>query len=488
MILTPFKTLIKERCGFRFNDLRMYALQKGIQSRMSSLGMVSQEEYLKYLISVSDGEEFNCLVNLLTVNETYFYREPVHLGLLAEKLVPELLQTKKNGEKIRILSAGCSTGEEPYSIVMALIEKYGNSAADMFHITGVDIDSHVVSRAERGVFSSHSFRGFPEELKEKYFIKIDGSSYKIKDGLKRQVNFMVFNLLNDGYPEYLTNMDVVFYRNVSIYFESDIQRRIFEKLSELLNPKGFIIVSATETMAHNIGIMTLQEIDEVFIYRKGFDIDNIKRSGDKPAAPSFKSQIPAPPAQVKKNFAPASSQTKDKYADVDAMFEEALTLAKTKKYDEALRMIETVTAMDAGFKKAHALKAGILINLKRLDEAERLCAMRLETDRWCLESVLLLGIIAKIKEDCDSAISRFKEAIYISSSCWLAHFYLAETYRAKGDIGKSCREYEIAMNLIKKVGAEGHGLTFFPLSFPAEQIAHLCGHNLERLKRDFQFA
>jgi chemotaxis protein methyltransferase CheR len=447
--------------------------------------MISQKEYLKYFIS--DEEEFNCLANLLTVNETYFYREPVHLRLLAEKLVPELLQTKKNGEKIRILSAGCSTGEEPYSIFMALIEKYGDSAADMFHITGVDIDSHAVSRAECGVYSSHSFRGFSEEMKKKYFIKINDNSYKIKDGLKQQVNFMVFNLLNDSYPEDLMNIDVIFYRNVAIYFEPDIQQMVFKKLSESLTGSGFIIVSASETMAHNIGIMTLQEIDNVFIYRKGFDICNI--NDNKTAAPSFKFQVPTPTAQVKKvkkTFMPSLAKTKDKHTDVNTMFEKALMLANTKRYDEALRTIETVIDIDADFKKAHALKAGILINLKRWDEAERLCAARIEADRWCLESVLLLGIIAKIKEDYDSAISKFKEAIYISSSCWLAHFYLAEIYRCRAENGAAIREYEIVSKLLKRQNVPDHGFTLFTLSFPVEQILHLCNYRLVELRKQFK--
>lgn len=492
MGLTPFKNFIRNKCGFRFNDMRSYNLEKGIRSRMASIGAKSYEDYHRLVLS--DEKEFNSLVSFITVNETYFYRESVHLRLLSDMIVPELLNVKRAGQKIKILSAGCSTGEEPYSILMALIEKYGESALSIFSIAGVDIDSRTVSKAKEGIFTSYSFRNFPDELIEKYFIRMDKNSYKIKDYLREGISFTVFNLMSDSYPQSLMNMDVIFYRNVSIYFDSEIQRRIFEKLSDALTEKGFIILSSTETMSHNVGMMTLEEVGKVFVYRKelGAASDNmgkcenikkpIESHSEVKKTSHFKKPVDDSCADRRVHAASATGlKTTD--LNINVAFQEALAMANAKRYSDALECVDAIVKKNPDFKKAYALKAGILINQKQLEAAERICLMSIEKDRWCTESALLLGIIAKIKEDYDSAVSKFKEAIYINSSCWLAHLYLAEIYRTKDDIEKSCREYEITMNLIKKSGAEGHGLTFFPLSFSPDQIAHLCRNNLNKLKQ-----
>jgi chemotaxis protein methyltransferase CheR len=132
---------------------------------------------------------------------------------------------------------------------------------------------------------------------------------------------------------------------------------------------------------------------------------------------------------------------------------------------------------------AYALKASVLINLKELEQAERICLTCIERDPWYLEAVLLLGMIEKIRNDCDAAFRRFKEALYIQSSCWLAHFYIADIHRLWGELDRARREYAIVISLLEKKDSEDHGLMFFPLSFPIEQIVHLCRHNLAQLER-----
>ena len=128
------------------------------------------------------------------------------------------------------------------------------------------------------------------------------------------------------------------------------------------------------------------------------------------------------------------------------------------------------------------LKAGILINLNLLEDAKSICLKSIGIDRWCLEGHLLLALIAKMQDDRKAALKRFKEAVYIQPSCWLAHFYLAEIYNSSRDLKNACREYEITIRQLAKGEIENHGLTFFQLSFSAEQILHLCRKNLSELK------
>jgi len=130
MDLTPFRNLIRERTGLSFEDHQSAKFSRAIHEMVSKKGLESYAEYFELLLH--NQNDFFDLINLLTINETFFFREPAHLRIFSERLIPELLQAKRSGMKVRILSAGCSTGEEPYSLAMALAEKYGMGIQNLF--------------------------------------------------------------------------------------------------------------------------------------------------------------------------------------------------------------------------------------------------------------------------------------------------------------------------------------------------------------------
>ena len=466
MDLTPFSNLVKDRCGFNFNGMRIALLEGSIRKRMSETGSESCTKYFSRIVDSKD--EFCQLVNLLTVNETYFFREPAHLDLLVTRIVPELLAfNKRPGGKIKIVSAGCSTGEEPYSIIIKLMEKYGSGAQNLVSVTGFDIDSHALAAARAGVYTGHAFRDFPDNLREKYFEKTGESGYKVRDVVRNGVAFVELNLLSDAYPDELRDADIIFYRNVSIYFERDIQKIIFGNLAKLLNDNGYLLVGSAETLSHDIGVLSLVERDGLFIYRKKIEIGIGERRKDpqldmKRFNTGFSSsrlrRVPAPRR-------PDTGTSCERRQNKHQLFDEALGYAKAKKYDDALRCLDDLMEQDPFFIRAYTLKGGVLINLKRLDEAERVCGQSIEMDQWCLEGYLLLGLIARMRSDDETAGKRFKEALYIQSSCWLAHFYLAEIYRSRDETAAACREYEIVVKLLRKGDIQDHGLVFFPWHF-----------------------
>ncbi|HAM52748.1 MAG TPA: hypothetical protein DCP92_19395 [Nitrospiraceae bacterium] len=494
--LSPFRDIIKNLCGLSFDEARTATLKNGIQSRMSLLGLACPARYLELL--KGDEDEFNNLVSLLTINETYFFRDPAHFQLLTERLVPALIASKKPAERLRMLSAGCSTGEEPYSIVMALMEKYGESARNLFSVTGIDIDSSAFEIAKRACYNGHSFREFPEDLKSKYFDSLGPDLFRIKGTVCKQVEFQLLNLLSETYPVSLQNFDIIFYRNVAIYFDAEDQKTTFSKLSALLNENGYLVVSSTETLAHNIGIMSLIEIDNQFLYQKKLDIGIGNRRTESGSEPRPRASGRSNPASRRSavtartvhqdRAAPLSTKPVEKtevseQRRPNCLFDKALSLAEAKKYDQAVDLIDAIIAQDPSFCKAYTLKASVLINMKELDKAEGTCLICIQKDQWCLEAFLLLGMIAKIRNDDEAALQHFKESLYIQSSCWIAHFYIAEIHRLRGELNRAYREYEIVTTLLKKGNIKEHGLTFFPLSFPMDQIAHLCNHNMTQLRK-----
>ncbi|MDP2158342.1 MAG: CheR family methyltransferase [Nitrospirota bacterium] len=477
MLLAPFKCLIREKCGLSFEDSREAILAEGIRARLAERAVSSREAYLNLLSCEPD--EFNQLVNLITVKETYFFREPEHFKILTETLIPELLSKTKN-RRIRIVCAGCSTGEEPYSIAMALAASFGPGFSSMFSIVGFDIDEEALCKAKTGLYPQHSFRGVSDHIRKSFFSEQE-SGCRISAPVREGVEFLCLNLFNDSYPEAVSNADVIFYRNVSIYFEPEAQQRIFRNLAEMLNEKGFLFLSSAETSVHNIGVLSLVEKQGVFLYEKGIDVQIVERR--KPSCVHDKSVARATQG------IPATSTAKTKFAvtrrhdEPHRIFDQALALAEDRKYDDALQLTERIISLQSPFMKAHMLRAGILINLQRLDEAEKVCRCGMELDQWSLEGHLLLGLIAKIRGDLEEATKKFKEAVYVKSSCWLAHFYLGEIYQYEDKKRRACREFEIVIKLLEEKGSSDHGLTFFPLSFPMEQVVHLCRHNLADMKR-----
>ena len=264
--LTSFKNLIKGRTGLTFEGNRTATLVSGINKMMSARGLSSYLIYFNLLLR--EPQEFSALVNLLTINETYFFREPAHFKILSEKLLPALLNQKRPETKLKILSAGCSTGEEPYSLIMVLIDKYGAGLKNLFSILAVDIDSEAIDRARAGIYGKQSFRTHDLRFRDKYFSQIDDYSYRLKDFVKDLVDFRYFNLLSETFPEFLRGMDVIFYRNVSIYFEAEVRKKILMTLANLLNDQGYLILSSTETFGHDFKLLTLREFERTFLYQK----------------------------------------------------------------------------------------------------------------------------------------------------------------------------------------------------------------------------
>lgn len=474
--LLPFKRLITDKCGLSFKDNVFSNLSDAIEKRMASTQIHNRAWYLDTLMN--NEREFQDLVSLLTINETYFMRESHHYTVLVDRLIPELLKKRK---RINILSAGCSTGEEPYSIIISLINKFGPGVMEWVSVFAFDIHHGAIQRARRGVYGPNSFRDFDPELKNRYFMPVGKDGYELIPSLKKAVQFQVMNLGSGVYPDHIGNMDIIFYRNVSIYFQPETQKAVFAKLTNLLNDDGYLVTSSVETCMHNVGILFLVEIDGIYLYTKRFEVKMDYSKKPRPA-PVRAVGKPTP----LKTARPSTKQLAKKEKNPSELFEDALAEAKDKKFEKSLDTLGSLLKKDPTHAKAHTLKAAILINLKQIAEAEKICLKTLGLDEWNLESYLLLGIIANIKNEDKEAFKRFKGALYIQPDCWLAHFYLGELYYSMDQLDESYREYGVTLKLLQKDGIANNGLSFFPLSFSVEQLIHLCKHNLTKLKTRLQ--
>lgn len=219
-------------------DLNYYK-EKQMKRRIDTLiGKTNAKTYDEYVTLLKTKKDvLEQFVNFLTINVSEFYRNPDQWQILDKKVFPELI--KKFGKNLKIWSAACSTGDEPYSLVMALSK---HIPLNQIHIIATDIDKQVLEKARVGLYNEKSIANVPDDLKKKYFTKI-GASYQISDEIKKRVEFKEHNLLRDAYP---TGCDMIVCRNVVIYFTDDAKQDIYVKFNQSLKDKGILFIGSTE--------------------------------------------------------------------------------------------------------------------------------------------------------------------------------------------------------------------------------------------------
>ncbi|MCA1908068.1 MAG: protein-glutamate O-methyltransferase CheR, partial [Magnetospirillum sp.] len=295
--LKPFKDLVRTRCGLMLEGNGEETLKGALAARMHALGCATARTYLSRL--GGDSAEFQELVTLLTINETYFFREPEQLALLTDKLVPRY-QGLRGGTPLRILSAGCSTGEEPYSIAMALLDRLGESMAAQVHLVGGDIDHLALAKARAAHYSAFSFRGLSAERRERYFSPIGRHGFALADCVRSKVRFHHLNLLSPEIAADLADFDIVLFRNVSIYFDTPTREAILRNLSARMKPDALLLVGSAETLANDLGVFRLVEEDGLFFFTKTkapCAARPTTRVATKPAAPVAAKAVVSPPVR-----------------------------------------------------------------------------------------------------------------------------------------------------------------------------------------------
>ncbi len=264
------KKLLYEQTGLAFEGSQWNFFKKRIIKRLEESKFNSLKEYISFLKFDRRGkEELKELYNLLTVNETYFFREMPQLKALVEVVIPELLEKKKKEivKSIKIWSAACSNGSEPYSIAIMLKEYGLTDKGVKISIYGTDINSEVINTARSGIFSEPDLRNTPENYKKKYFTK-KGSFYELNDEIKRMVTFSVVNLFSKSQTSTLKNIDVIFCRNVLIYFNLESKKIVANNLYDSLNPGGYLFLGMSDTLFKVTNLFLLKPLKGVMVYRK----------------------------------------------------------------------------------------------------------------------------------------------------------------------------------------------------------------------------
>lgn len=267
-----FIRLIANYTGLVIRERDQVALSEKIFLRMKALQIYSPKTYYQLLQNNTKNsrQEWQQLVSILTNLESYFFRDKEQIKLLKKRILPELIQRHQHDKTIRICSAGCSTGQEPYSLAILLKELIRDVEQWHLMIVGIDINQEALKKAEIGIYRPWSFRGLDAETKQRYFQMIE-NQYHLDPQIKQMVTFKTVNLVNDSFPNSnseLRDFDLIICRNVFIYFGFSAISKVLDKFYHSLQPSGYLLTGHTELCNQNVSKFKAKLFPESLAYQR----------------------------------------------------------------------------------------------------------------------------------------------------------------------------------------------------------------------------
>jgi len=262
-----FRDYFYRRTGIRFADNKRYFVDKRLISRIEATGHTSFRAWFTAMRFQSSGEELSALINVMTVNETYFFRERYQFDALVRRILPELVEGRRRSDALRILCLPCSTGEEPYSIAITLSEAWDGLDDWDVEIVGADIDRSVLGRAREGRYRPGVLRHVSAEQQARWFRPLSDGRREIDADLRDSITFEHANLVDPASMARLGVFDVVFCRNVLIYFDDITRRTAVENLFEHVRPGGFIFLGHSESMSRISSLFVPRRFPEAVAYQ-----------------------------------------------------------------------------------------------------------------------------------------------------------------------------------------------------------------------------
>ncbi len=518
-IIHRFAQLICSHTGLHIREQDRDALRKKIWTRMKTLKLSAAEEYYNLLEAGTvprDGQdacasecEWKELTLLLTTSESYFFRDQGQFKLLQNLILPELIERQKLARSVRIWSAGCSTGEEPYSLAILVQEMIPDWEQWQILILGTDINQANIEKANRGIYNSWSFRLVDTDLQRRYFYERQ-TEWEIQERIRRMVTFRYGNLVQDLFPspDGVCNMDLIICRNVFVYFDSLAIATVLEKFYSTLRPGGYLITAHAELYGQQLGRLRAKMFPESVVYQRREDwpvetglagpklakageshsrrsASNRQNAGSGRAAlgrplpgesPQLRSRVPAPSAThpafssdlanllpngqqkppgptpiaraaVGGSTLPADSTISSESAH--KILSEAQTLFQKEAYREAIQKAKQVIALQPGHFGAYYLIAQAHANLGEYDKAKQSTQQAIQINSLSAEPYYLLAHIAEEQGDIEAAKRFFKRIIYLAPSSIFAYLELASLYEREGDMPRANKMRMTAFELLK---------------------------------------
>ncbi len=453
-----FRQLVLERTGMHFPLRRRDAMVRSVLAAAGRSGFEDIKEYYRCLsVSQTNGKPWDELIQLLIINETYFFRDTPQMDALSQHVLPEIISRHRDDRRLRIWSAGCASGEEPYSLAMLLCQILPDIAQWNVFILGTDINKSDLLWAEKACYKERSFRVTDPLTRGRFFTPCDGG-FELKPSIREMVHFAYLNLAEDVYPSLTTNtnaMDLILFRNVAIYFEEVMMREMAFRLHRCLIPDGWFIAGAAEAGSAICDPFIFWNFPGAILYRRGIapphrpgiavmpqDWASVPIMGrakildllpvrEEPARPVPPYPIPAPPRPPEQ-------------ADP---YREGLIMLGKGNYEGAIERFQARIAKDPKFVPAYCEIARAHANRGRLKEASAWCEKAVKKDPLLAEAYYILALIRQEEGKHGKAVELLKKTLYLVPDFLMAHFSLAVIHRQAGRRDEAMRHRSQALRL-----------------------------------------
>lgn len=430
-----FRDYIAEQSGLFLDESKMDSLRISLLARATFHDFGT---YLEYLDFMRDSpQEFNELLSLITNNETSFFRYPGQFEAL-HTILPEIMARKAaTDRKIRIWSAGCSTGEEPYSVAMSVLDFLGDDVSWTVEVFGTDVSKRALAISERGSYGEKAIRDLePRWLR--YLVKT-GGRWQVGPLLRKSVTFGYHNLIKEPYPlSVMSNWDIIFCRNVTIYFKLESTRRVIHNFYESLNPGGYLFIGHSETLRTISDEFESKEVAGVFVYWKQ----------EEPATPGVK-ESPTETSRQRHEARPARDEGRTKTDPAFArLLEQATEKFEQGRVEEALPLLEDALGQQPDNADVNLILAYIYANEGEYQSAIECCKKTLLAQPLSARAHYLLGVVYDKVGKPEDAEQEFKKTLYADPNFALAHLNLANIYRSQGKSDLARRAYHNAIDLL----------------------------------------
>jgi chemotaxis protein methyltransferase CheR len=475
-----FRSLVAQRLGLHFDESKLDFLATVIRERMEATGYDLFSLYQRRIVSsVSERDELRTLAEQLTVNETYFFRYADQFRAFTEVVVPDRIRARGHDHSLRILSAGCASGEEAYSLAILIRTRLPQLASWNIKIHGIDVNASMVAKAVRGKYSAWSLRDTSVDLQNTHF-RPDGRDFLLDDTMRPLVTFEERNLVEEDSLFWLSGaFDVVFCRNVTMYFTSEITRSVIARIARSTAPGGYLFLGHAENLRGVSQDYHLRHTHESFYYQRReasemdgaipfthapsdngsirsqvpavvepddtwFDI--IRRASERVADLTQETSRPTVSASGSTAARAANSQPGPRAPGWDRTL--AIELLREERFVEGVDLLQALPAESKADPDTQLLLAVLLTNGGDLPEAERVCRHVLELDELNAGAHYLMALCREHAGDQDAAVEHDQAATYLDSAFAMPHLHLGLVAKRSADAQTARRELGHALPLL----------------------------------------
>jgi chemotaxis protein methyltransferase CheR len=413
-------------------------------------------------------------MNLVTINETSFFRFEAQFDVLRDTVIPEILGARTGGdEAFRMWSAGCSTGEEPYTLAITALGSMLPASGCRTEILGTDVSTDALERARHAIYPARSLAALRSETVRRFFESVP-EGFRPVDEVRTLCRFRYHNLVKEqDHGPLSESWDVIFCRNVTIYFHAESTKRVVDRFFDALNPGGYLFIGHSETLNSISDRFEVREIGGVFVYRKppsgGTLLGDATRRSAELRRTSAATRDGA--GDSPENESPTCS-AEETVPGAEGMIARAHELLETAAAREALEIASEVLAADPANVEAQLVTAFAHADLGSTDEAAAQAEATLGANPLVAPARYVLGIIKRERGDLEGALAEFRRTLYADQDFVLAHFAIASIECERGNVDEATREYRNTLNALG--AATGGSWTAFLGGFRPDLLVRTC--------------